>query len=1168
MKRNKNINNNQKKEKSSYAKMFKEQIKKEAEMNSNKSHILNNNKNTKNTENKNNKEEKQEIKHNTGINFDKLSDWDNIVYPNDSEINQIKLNELNNNNNINNNKNEIENNIIHQMNEENDNDSEKEQLEQIQNNINMNHNQNINNNLYNNLNSGLKPYNQNNLNEFSVNTSEFTNKNEFLNQYDNISLGTYNLDNNNLITGKKNQNLFNDNIVSQIKPLDFGGGFNDINNNVIKEEDSLENEDKNINEKNDNIKIDNIKNNLEFDDIKAQRDIMEQMEEEINLSMNQMNDLAGNAHGNFRVKDNNINKSKVKKNENIQKNKNINIINAKKDNIKKNENKNNVNKGNNKINTNNKTQKNVINNNNQILNSIKIQNNNIINKENPIPLNNLNEQNNKLNMNNFSFKPTNIQQISAEEVNAFIQKSQQKNNQNQQESNPSSISQIQPSLNQPQINTNINPNINININPNIPIQANMPPMYPSPYPIILPPNQNQIQNPQMMYGVPYPMYPPQTYPIPMQNQINMQNNIQNIETKNDKKKVNYKPKSLKEYKEKYNSGIKEHRGGLGANIGGEEWEHKKEQNLKVKKYSEMIKNHNKDKENNFKNKFKIKNELNEQLYDSLSDEVIEDEPKEKEKNTNAQNENNNIKENNKEKKESLKIITTNLITERPKTETTGLVTESIKTETTNLVTDKPKTETTNLVTESPKEETTNSVTDSPKTETTNIVTERPKAETTTTINSLTETPKIETTILVTEKPKVETTNTVTESPKIDTTITILKSSIITTNTLTDNPKMESTNIQTESQKEETTIIATESSSKGTINLVTDTQKETITETTTDNKSSNTTQISITTTDQNIDTTNQVSPTTKRKEKVVFVLQMQKIEKLLKMFIIVNYKVLIGQIFRFPVRLYSRNSRRNLADTEDKEIQFTPSENFEGNSDGIIELKSLEEIDENVEAVLLESSDNKELEIKITEDKNNIDTVKVKEVINNGGLNFANVVNNQNTNYNLYKYSISSSTQGCNFYLTSEEAIEESNKKEIILKFINVEDNKNVEAKCTLSKGEKNIPCVINEKIDNNYILDPYIYSDDKETITITQSNNIENIPLECSISLKTQNRKDDSDGLSAGAIIAIVLSIVGALALAAIVFLCVSKTPRNTPAPSETLHTIDNSENIKDIKEF
>ena len=42
------------------------------------------------------KEIKEETKQNKGINFDNLSDWDNIVYPNDSKINQINLNNENN----------------------------------------------------------------------------------------------------------------------------------------------------------------------------------------------------------------------------------------------------------------------------------------------------------------------------------------------------------------------------------------------------------------------------------------------------------------------------------------------------------------------------------------------------------------------------------------------------------------------------------------------------------------------------------------------------------------------------------------------------------------------------------------------------------------------------------------------------------------------------------------------------------------------------------------------------------------------------------------------------------------------------------------------------------------------------------------------------------------
>ena len=681
-KRNVNPNqiNNQKKEKPSYAKMFKEQMKKEAEMNSNKSHISNN-KNSSKIDSKNIKEEKKEVKHNVGINFENLSDWDNIVYPGDNEIKQMLsnnkeinvINNINNENNINiinnnndlKNQNEFQNNIINQIKEDNEDDSDKEQLEHIQ------HNMNNANNIYNNLNEGLKPVNV--LNEFSVNTSEFTNKNEILNQYDNISLGTYNLDNNNNVinnnlvnVGKKNQNLFNDNIVSQIKPLDFGSGLNDINN-VIKEEDSLENEDKNtieIKDKNDNKfeNNNNIKNNIEFDDLKAQRDIMEQMEEEMNLSMNQMNELAGN--NNIKV-NNNKNKNNISKNNNTKKRKQIDTKN----------NNNNAKKVENKLINNKQTKNNIntkINENNNNNNKNNI-NGNILNKNinaniihnNDFQLNNLNEQNNKFNPNNFSFKPTNIQQVSAEEVNAFIKKSQHINNMNinntnnqpQIESQPKIITPINQSLNQPQINTNINPNINININPNIPIQpniplqSNIPPMYPSPYPIILPQNQN----PQMMYGVPYNMYPSSAYPFPIQDQFGAYTNPQfpqNNEIKTEKKKVNYKPKSLKEYKQKYNSGIKEHRGGLGANIGGEEWEHKKEQNLKVKKYSEMIKNHNKDKENNIKKKSKIKNELNEQLYDSLSDEVLEDEPKEKNKEINNTETDNKNQEINKEDKDT------------------------------------------------------------------------------------------------------------------------------------------------------------------------------------------------------------------------------------------------------------------------------------------------------------------------------------------------------------------------------------------------------------------------------------------------------------------------------------------------------------------------------------
>ena len=101
-------------------------------------------------------------------------------------------------------------------------------------------------------------------------------------------------------------------------------------------------------------------------------------------------------------------------------------------------------------------------------------------------------------------------------------------------------------------------------------------------------------------------------------------------------------------------------------------------------------------------------------------------------------------------------------------------------------------------------------------------------------------------------------------------------------------------------------------------------------------------------------------------------------------------------------------------------------------------------------------------------------------------------------------------------------------------------------------------------IYSNYILEPYIYSDAKETITITQSNSSEILPLKCSIKINN-NKKNDSGGLSTGGIIAIVCSIVGALIIAGIVFLIIRKKTPNRPismtASSYLQSTADNIDN-------
>ena len=113
------------------------------------------------------------------------------------------------------------------------------------------------------------------------------------------------------------------------------------------------------------------------------------------------------------------------------------------------------------------------------------------------------------------------------------------------------------------------------------------------------------------------------------NQVNNQNFNENKNNK-DNKIISYKPKSLKEYKEKYMNKKEKERGGLGANIGTEEWEKKEKIKKKVKEFSEKIKENNEEKENNNKKEKKL-NKIQEQLYDSLSEDDINNNNNSKEK---------------------------------------------------------------------------------------------------------------------------------------------------------------------------------------------------------------------------------------------------------------------------------------------------------------------------------------------------------------------------------------------------------------------------------------------------------------------------------------------------------------------------------------------------------
>ena len=95
---------------------------------------------------------------------------------------------------------------------------------------------------------------------------------------------------------------------------------------------------------------------------------------------------------------------------------------------------------------------------------------------------------------------------------------------------------------------------------------------------------------------------------------NIKNNLSEKMNLKQRKHINFKPFTLQQYKNKYenNNNIKILLGGLGANLGGEEWNKKKKILERKKQYSEYIKN-----DNEFiilnKKKIKLKNYKNEEV---------------------------------------------------------------------------------------------------------------------------------------------------------------------------------------------------------------------------------------------------------------------------------------------------------------------------------------------------------------------------------------------------------------------------------------------------------------------------------------------------------------------------------------------------------------------------
>ena len=279
------------------------------------------------------------------------------------------------------------------------------------------------------------------------------------------------------------------------------------------------------------------------------------------------------------------------------------------------------------------------------------------------------------------------------------------------------------------------------------------------------------------------------------------------------------------------------------------------------------------------------------------------------------------------------------------------------------------------------------------------------------------------------------------------------------------------------------------------------------------------------------------------------MQVQIINGKISIFLIINFDITKNTKFIFSLTLYSDRNLRNL-ETE-KEVSFYPNEDYEGNGDKIVTLTSEENV--GITRVKIKEIKNDEIELKILNNDNNLlDTEKVKESINNGGVDFSKV----GSDYSISQYKIVSSSIGCEFSLNSENEISQNNKN-IKLSFKEVETNKNLEVDCTLSsENGKKINCKLPNNIDSDYILEPYISQEEKELITIVQKDVSDYLQLLCESTENpsptpiTNNKR--GGGVSAGAIIGVIVGIIFIIIAVVVVVIIYKKIRKNKTNDNST----------------
>ena len=262
-------------------------------------------------------------------------------------------------------------------------------------------------------------------------------------------------------------------------------------------------------------------------------------------------------------------------------------------------------------------------------------------------------------------------------------------------------------------------------------------------------------------------------------------------------------------------------------------------------------------------------------------------------------------------------------------------------------------------------------------------------------------------------------------------------------------------------------------------------------------------------------------------KELYILQVQIIDKLLKVFLTLSEKIEKGFHIKLSINLFkNKNKQRNLQEPSSGEYEVDLYlENYNDEESGnIVSLTSQEEFDDNDRIVVNQQQSN-EYELKVLNNDNNIlDTLENKKKLDNKEVfDFSQI--NSNSEFSVNKYYIESASKGCSFNLVSKMAIKENNK-EINIIFVEKDNvNNNINAKCTLSSNNnKNIPCSFEQEVDEkNYDLQSYVGSDENGLFFIFQDN--KEFQLSCSEEDSDKNKKKIIIALAAGAIILLIIII-------------------------------------------